>query len=60
MTGPSMIDPSLPFIDLHRYLDGSVRLQTIWALAQRHNVKLPGATIAELRTHVQMTEPQPG
>ena len=24
-----MIDPYLPLIDLHRYLDGNVRLETI-------------------------------
>ncbi|PZR76557.1 MAG: adenosine deaminase [Chthoniobacterales bacterium] len=55
-----MIDPQLPFIDLHRHLDGSVRLETILDLAQRHGVKLPGATVEELRPHVQVTEPQPG
>ncbi|MFL6515372.1 MAG: hypothetical protein ACJ8M1_10150 [Chthoniobacterales bacterium] len=24
-----MIDPSLPLVDLHRHIDGSVRLETI-------------------------------
>lgn len=35
----SMIDPQLPLIDLHRHLDGSVRLATILELGQRHGVK---------------------
>ena len=28
-----MIDPGLPLIDLHRHLDGNVRLETILDLA---------------------------
>ena len=36
-----MIDPTLPFIDLHRHIDGSVRLETIVDLAKRHGIKLP-------------------
>ena len=56
----SPIDPTLPLIDLHRHLDGSVRLETILDLAKQHGVKLPGATVEELRPHVQVTERQPG
>lgn len=48
------MDPSLPFIDLHRHLDGNVRLQTILDLGRQHGVKLPGETIATLRPHVQV------
>jgi adenosine deaminase len=55
-----MIDPKFPLIDLHRHLDGSVRLATILDLGKRHGVKLPGATVEELRPHVEVTEPQPG
>ena len=49
------MDPSLPFIDLHRHLDGNVRLQTILDLGRQHGVKLPGETIATLRPHVRWT-----
>jgi len=55
-----MIDPSLPLIDLHRHLDGSVRLQTILDLGRRHNLPLPAWTVEELRPHVQITARQPG
>ena len=55
-----MIDPTLPLIDLHRHLDGSVRLETILDLAKQHGVRLPGETVDELRPHVHVTEPQPG
>ena len=56
----STIDPQLPFIDLHRHIDGSVRLTTILELGKKHGVKLPGATEEELRPHVQVIERQPG
>jgi len=55
-----MIDPKLPFIDLHRHLDGSVRLETILDLGRKHNLPLPADDIEGLRPHVQITEPQPG
>jgi adenosine deaminase len=55
-----MIDPKLPLVDLHRHLDGSVRLQTILELGEQHGVKLPSHTVEELRPHVQVTERQPG
>lgn len=49
-----------PLIDLHRHLDGSVRLETILDLGRRHNIPLPGTTLDELRPHVVITTPQPG
>src|SRR5256885_6008440 len=57
---PPTIDPQLPLIDLHRHLDGSVRLNTILEVGKKHGVKLPGATPDELRPHVQVMERQPG
>ncbi|MDP1578764.1 MAG: adenosine deaminase [Candidatus Didemnitutus sp.] len=49
-----MPNPPLPLIDLHRHLDGSVRIQTILELAQKHHVRLPGDTVETLRPHVQV------
>ncbi len=49
-----------PLIDLHRHLDGSVRLQTILDLGRQHHIDLPGSTLEELRPHVVITTPQPG
>ena len=57
---PSTIDPQLPLIDLHRHIDGSVRLTTILELGKKHGVRLPGATEEELRPYVQVIERQPG
>jgi adenosine deaminase len=55
-----MIDPALPLIDLHRHLDGCVRLQTILDLGRAHNLPLPAWDLDGLRPHVQVTTPQPG
>lgn len=55
-----MIDPHLPLIDLHRHLDGAVRLETILDLGRTHNLPLPAWTREELRPHVQVTTPKPG
>jgi adenosine deaminase len=60
MPNEPLIDPTIPFIDLHRHLDGSVRLETILELGRQHNIELPGTTVEELRPHAQVTEPQPG
>jgi len=49
-----LIDPALPRIDLHRHLDGNVRLATIIDLAGRHGIALPGTTVEALRPHVQV------
>ncbi len=54
------IDPSLPLIDLHRHLDGSVRLETILDLGRKHNLPLPAWDLEGLRPYVQVMEPQPG
>ena len=55
-----MIDPALPRIDLHRHLDGNVRLETILDLGRRHNVALPGDSIETLRPHVEVPGRQVG
>jgi adenosine deaminase len=49
-----LIDPSWPLIDLHRHLDGNVRLETILDLARRHNIPLPASDLEGLRPHVQV------
>lgn len=55
-----MIDPNLPLIDLHRHLEGAIRLETILELGNKHDLPLPAWDLESLRPHVQVTEPQPG
>ena len=54
------MDPNLPLVELHRHLDGAVRLETILDLGIHHNLPLPSFDLEGLRPHVQVTTPQPG
>jgi adenosine deaminase len=54
-----MIDRSLPLIDLHRHLDGSVRIETLLDLARVHGVTLPARDVPGLRPHVQIQGREP-
>ena len=54
-----MIARDLPLIDLHRHLDGNVRLQTVLDLGRQHNIHLPAWDLESLRPYVQITEPKP-
>ncbi len=51
---------TLPKLDLHRHLDGNIRVETILELGEKHGVPLPEFTLDGLRPHVQITEPAPG
>jgi adenosine deaminase len=55
-----LIARDLPLVELHRHLDGAVRLQTILDLGIQHNLPLPAFDLEGLRPHVQVTTPQPG
>lgn len=47
-------------MDLHRHLDGNIRVATILELGLQHGVPLPGGSVEEMRPHVQVTVPEPG
>ncbi len=47
----------LPKVDLHRHLEGCLRLPTIIDLAARANAELPGWTPEDLAPHAQVLEP---
>ncbi len=55
-----MAEERIPKIDLHRHLDGSVRLETILELGEKYDLGLPARTLEGLRPHVQISSPQPG
>lgn len=52
MGSSSWIDPHLPLIELHRHLDGSIRLQTVLEVAAERGIVMPGDDIDSLRPHV--------
>ena len=55
-----MIDPNFPLIDLHRHLDGNIRLETFIDLGRKHDLPLPSYDLEELRPQIQVIDPQPG
>jgi adenosine deaminase len=48
-----------PKIDLHRHLEGSLRLSTLAEIAQEHGVDLPSWDLEELRPYVQVVDDAP-
>jgi adenosine deaminase len=47
---------NLPKIDLHRHLEGSLRLPTLAEIAHQHGVDLPSWDLEELRPYVQVVD----
>jgi len=48
----SYIDPAVPLCDLHRHLDGAIRLETVLEVAEAQGIALPAHDLAGLRPHV--------
>lgn len=55
-----MDDAAPGLIDLHRHLDGAVRLETVLDLADQHDLELPADNIERLRPYVQVTDAEAG
>ncbi len=51
---------ALPKVDLHRHLEGSLRLETLAEVAVEHGIDLPSYNIEQLRPYVQFTDEEPG
>jgi adenosine deaminase len=49
----------MPKIDLHRHLEGSLRLVTLSEIAHQHGVDLPSWSPEELRPYVQVVDDTP-
>ncbi|MCC7361502.1 MAG: adenosine deaminase [Anaerolineales bacterium] len=64
LAGPAILMPSpsradlaaLPKLDLHRHLEGALRLTTLRAIAQQHGLDLPADSLAALRPYVQVVD----
>jgi adenosine deaminase len=46
---------SMPKVELHVHLEGSVRPETLLLLAKRHHIQLPASTVEELRAWYTFT-----
>jgi adenosine deaminase len=49
---------TLPKIELHRHLDGSVRISTIWEIAQEHGMDLGVRSLDELQRKAVLRTPR--
>jgi adenosine deaminase len=49
----------LPKVELHRHLDGSVRISTIWEIAQQNGIDLGVRTFEELESRAVLRTPRP-
>ncbi len=45
---------SLPKVELHCHLDGSLRVETIVSLAKKHQVDLPKSDVASLKSYLEV------
>lgn len=50
---------AMPKIELHRHLEGSLRLDTLLEIAREHDLDLPQADAEALRPYVQVTDDPP-
>ena len=55
-----MINPAFPLCELHRHLDGAIRLQTVMDLAEQHGIPLPANDLAGLAPYVHIDDSEPG
>jgi adenosine deaminase len=51
-----VINPDYPLTDIHRHLDGNIRLSTIWELAEEFSIVLPADNLETLKTKVQIQQ----
>jgi adenosine deaminase len=50
---------ALPKVELHRHLEGSLRLETLYEVGLQMGVEAPLGSLEELAAHVQMTRQDP-
>jgi len=50
---------AMPKVELHRHLEGAIRLETLVDVAKQHHIPLPTYELEVLRPYVQMTAADP-
>ncbi len=60
MNSMSIIDPSIPLVDLHRHIEGSIRIGTIVDLVNKFDIPFPARDYSGIKPLVQITKTQPG
>ena len=52
-------NPSIPLVDLHRHIEGSMRISTIVDLIHQYNIPFPGHDLEGIKSNIQVTSQQP-
>ncbi len=52
-----LLNPNLPKVDLHRHLEGAVRLETVIEISQAHGLPLPASDRQGLAPHAWIDRP---
>ena len=56
----SVIDPTIPLVDLHRHIEGSIRITTMVDLVNKYNLPFPARDFDGMKQLVQVEKTQPG
>ena len=51
------MEENIPTFDLHRHLEGAIRLETVIEVSHKHHLPLPAWTVAELQPHAWIQKP---
>jgi adenosine deaminase len=51
------LSTAFPRVDLHRHLEGSIRLETVIDLCRLHHLELPAWTVPDLLRHMTIAQP---
>jgi adenosine deaminase len=54
-----IMDTALPRVELHRHLEGSIRLTTVIEIAKQKGISLPAYSLSELEKLTWITKPTP-
>lgn len=54
------IEPDIPLVDLHRHIEGSIRISTIMDMIHKYQITFPGDNFDEIQSQVQISSQQPG
>lgn len=57
MNDTTHLSPNIPIVDLHRHLEGSIRLSTVIEVCREKHLPLPAWNIHDLQKHVWIDKP---
>ncbi|MBF7072887.1 adenosine deaminase [Glaciecola sp. MH2013] len=59
MATSDVVDSSIPLVDVHRHLDGNIRPELIWSLANKYHLALPADSLDSLKSALIIQDQTP-